>query len=77
MCNKRYISKPQKIKRSDQFLERLIPTCRSFFPLLAEFPPGAWVLAKSINLPWLLGSVRKEAQGRAPSDIQMGTGGPM
>ena len=33
----------------DQFLERLIPPCRSFFPLLAEFPSGAWMLAKPAN----------------------------
>ena len=50
MCNKRYVSKP-KNKKSDQFLERLIPPCCSFlFPVfLAEFPSGVWVLAKPAN----------------------------
>ena len=38
-----------KIKKTDQFLERLIPLCCSFFPLLAEFPSGAWMLAKPAN----------------------------
>ena len=35
----------------DQFLERLIPPCRSFLfsVYLAEFPSGAWVLAKPTN----------------------------
>ena len=55
----------------DQFLERLIPSCHSFFPLLAEFPSGAWVITTSTYLPWLLSSVRKGAQGGAPSDIQV------
>ena len=49
MCNKRYISKPEN-KKTDQFLERLIPPCRSFFPLLAEFPSGAWILGKLLVL---------------------------
>ena len=62
--------------KTDQFLERLIPPCRSFFPLLAEFPSGAWMLAMSTYLPWLLRSVGEGAQGGAPSDIQMGAGGP-
>ena len=53
----------------DQFLERLIPLCRSFFPLLAEFPSGAWVPATSTYLPRLLSSTRNGAQGGAPSDI--------
>ena len=35
--------------KTDQFLERLIPLCRSFFPLLAEFPSGARMLAKPAN----------------------------
>ena len=35
----------------DQFLERLIPPCRSFLfsVFLAEFPSGVWVLAKPAN----------------------------
>ena len=41
----------------------------SFF--LAEFPSGAWVLAMSTYLPWLLSSTREGAQGGAPSDIQV------
>ena len=59
----------------DQFLERLIPPCRSFFPLLAEFPPGAWMLTMSTYLPWLLRPTQEGAQGGAPSAIQVGTGG--
>ena len=59
----------------DQFLERLIPPCRSFFPLLAEFPSGAWRLTTSTYLPWLLRPTREGAQGEAPSSIQAGTGG--
>ena len=53
MCNKRYVSKP-KNKKSDQFLERLIPPCRSFLfsVFLAEFPSGAWILAKPANFAW-------------------------
>ena len=41
----------------------------SFF--LAEFPSGAWVLAMSTYLPWLLSSAQEGAQGGAPSDIQV------
>ena len=59
----------------DQFLERLIPPCRSFFPLLAEFPSGAWRLALSTYLPWLLRPTQEGAQGRAPSAIQAGASG--
>ena len=51
MYNKKYISKPEN-KETDQFLERLIPPCHSFFPLLAEFPSGAWVLTKPANFAW-------------------------
>ena len=66
-----------KIKKSDQFLERLIPPCCSFLlpVFLAEFPSGAWVLATSTYLPWLLSSTQEGAQGGAPSDIQVGAGG--
>ena len=42
------------MKKMGQFLERLIPPCHSFFPLLAEFPSGAWVLTKPANFPGLL-----------------------
>ena len=59
----------------DQFLERLIPPCRSFFPLLAEFPSGAWMLAMSTYLPGLLRPTREGAQGGAPSAIQVGASG--
>ena len=54
----------------DQFLERLITPCRSFFPLLAEFPSGVWMLTMSTYLPWLLRPTREGAQGGAPSAIQ-------
>ena len=47
------------------------------FPFQAEFPSGAWRLAKSTYLPWLLRSTQEGAQGRAPSAIQVGTGGLM
>ena len=47
----------------------------SFFPLLAEFPSGAWVLAMSTYLPWLLRPTREGAQGAAPSAIQACAGG--
>ena len=43
----------------------------SFFPLLAEFPSGVWVLAMSTYLPRLLSSMREGAQGGVPSDIQV------
>ena len=65
------------MKKSDQFLERLVPPCRSFLlpVFLAEFPSGAWVLTTSTYLLWLLRSVREGAQGGEPSAIQAGTGG--
>ena len=47
----------------------------SFFPLLAEFPSGVWVLAMSTYLPWLLRPTREGAQGAAPSAIQACAGG--
>ena len=39
------------MKKTDQFLERLILSCRSFLfsVFLAEFPSGSLVLAKSAN----------------------------
>ena len=42
------------MKKLDQFLERLIPSCRSFLLpyFLAEFPSGAWVPTKPINFAW-------------------------
>ena len=53
----------------------LAPPCRSFLPLLAEFPSGAWRLTVSTYLPWLLRPMREGAQGGAPSTIQEGAGG--
>ena len=46
----------------NQFLERLIPPCRSFLlpVFLAEFPSGAWVLAMSTYLSWLSSPCEKE-----------------
>ena len=46
LCVTKCIQANPKIKRSDQFLERLILPCRSFLlpVFLAEFPSGAWVL---------------------------------
>ena len=39
------------MKKTDQFLETLIPLCLSFLfsVFLAEFPSGAWVLTKPAN----------------------------
>ena len=39
------------MKKTDQFLETLIPLCLSFLfsVFLAEFPSGAWVFAKPAN----------------------------
>ena len=65
MYNKKYISKPEN--KTDQFLERLIPLCRSFFPLLAEFPSGAWVPTMSTYLPWFSSPREKEPkEGHLP-----------
>ena len=47
----------------------------SLLYFLAEFPSGAWRLAMSTYLPWLLSSVKERAQGGALSDIQMDAGG--
>ena len=53
----------------------LAPPCHSFLPFLAEFPSGAWRLAMSTYLPWLLRPTQEGAQGGAPSAIQAGVGG--
>ena len=39
------------MKKTDQFLETLIPLCCPFLfsIFLAEFPSGAWVLTKPAN----------------------------
>ena len=65
------------------FLEIWLPPCLSLFlplpssPFQAEVPSGAWRLTKSTYLPWLLRPMREEAQGGAPSAIQMGASGLM
>ena len=60
----------------DQSLERLVsPVWYFLSSFLAEFPSGAWRLAMSIYLPWLLRPTQEGAQGRAPSAIQAGTSG--
>ena len=61
----------------DQFLERLIPPCRSFLfsVFLAKFPSVAWVLTKSANFALASKTQQEGAQGGAPSAIQVGTGG--
>ena len=48
---KRIEAKP-KIKKMDQFPERLIPPCRFFLApvFLAEFPSGAWMLFHVIQV---------------------------
>ena len=52
------------------------PPCLLFLLyFLAEFPSGAWRLAMSTYLPWLLRSMREGAQGGALSAIQMNAGG--
>ena len=53
----------------------LVPPVSSLPCFLAEFPSGAWRLAMSTYLSWLLRSMREGAKGRAPFTIQMGTGG--
>ena len=64
-------------KETDQFLERWFPPCGLFSlsSFLAEFPSGAWRLATSTYLPWLLRPTQEGAQGGASSAIQVGTGG--
>ena len=56
LCVTKGIQANSKIKKSDQFPERLIPSCHSFLlPIFrAEFPSGAWVTSKSTYLPWFL-----------------------
>ena len=50
----------------DQSLERLVPPRVIFSPFLAEFPSGAWRLAVSTYLPWLLRPTREGAQAGHP-----------
>ena len=76
MCNKRYISKPEN-KETDQFLGRLSPrvvlSCSLFFWLNSHLEHGC--SSSLLILPWHLSSMREGAQGRTPSDIQVGTSG--
>ena len=55
-------------------LSLFLPLPPSLFQ--AEFPSGVWKLTTSTYLPWLLRPTREGAQGRAPSPIQVGAGGP-
>ena len=50
MCNKRYISKPKNKKIGSVSGKTYSPLCSFLFSVfLAEFPSGAWVLAKPAN----------------------------
>ena len=49
LCITKSIKVDLENKEMDQFLERLVSSCRSFSHLLAEFPSGAWRLAKPAN----------------------------
>ena len=49
LCITKSIKVDLENKETDQFLERLFSSCRSFSHLLAEFPSGAWRLAKPTN----------------------------
>ena len=53
------------------------PLCLFLLYFLAEFPSGAWRLAMSTYLSWLLRSMREGAQGEAPSAVQTGASGLM
>ena len=58
-----------------QSLERLVSPMSSLLYFLAEFPSGAWRLAKSTYLLWLLRPMQEGAQGGAALAIQTGAGG--
>ena len=58
-----------------QLLKRLVSPVSSLLYFLAEFPSGAWRLSESTYLPWLLRTTREEAQGGAPSSVQVGASG--
>ena len=62
----------------DQFLERLIPPCRSFLfsVFLAEFPSGVWVLAKPANFALAFKIHMRESPKRGTLHYSSGTGGP-
>ena len=52
LCVTKGIYANPKIKKSDQFPERLIPPCRFFLApiFLVEFPSGAWMLFHVIQV---------------------------
>ena len=49
MCKKRYISKPEKKENRSVSGKTDFPMSVLFSIFLAEFPSGAWVLAKPAN----------------------------
>ena len=61
----------------DQFLERLIPPCRSFFPLLAEFPSGVWIHAKPANFALASKTHTRRCPRRGTLRYSSGRGWPM
>ena len=73
--NKRYISKPENKEIGSVSGKTDSPVSFLFSVFLAQFPSGAWRLAMSTYLPWLLRPTREGAQGGAPSTIQVGAGG--
>ena len=58
-----------------QSLERLVSPVSSLLYFLAEFPSGAWRLAMSTYLSWLLRSTREGAQGGALSALETDASG--
>ena len=69
LCVTKGIQANPKIKKWDQFPERLIPPCRSFLlpVFLAELPSGARVPAMSTYLPRLSSPREKEPkEGHLP-----------
>ena len=52
LCITKSIKVDLENKEMDQFLERLVSSCRSFSHLLAEFPSGTQRLAKPTNFAW-------------------------
>ena len=66
------------MKKSDQFLERLVPPCRSFLlpVFLAEFPSGVWVLAKPANFALAFKFQARGSPRRDTFQYSSGAGGP-